>query len=106
MLALRRDIGIRLTRRSRRARRSFCCNAYWARSFLALSVTRQFVSIPVYLSKNCLSHALSSCRLSINACFWFRVRHIFLTGLPVGVASAADRKSGDLRFKVSMIAGL
>lgn len=39
MLALRREMGIRLTRRSMRALRSFACRAYWERSLRARSVT-------------------------------------------------------------------
>ena len=47
---------------------------------------------------------LSSCRLSIRACFWFRViRIFFLEGLPVGVlipSSDASSMSEDLRLRV------
>lgn len=39
MLAFRRETGIRLTRRSIRARRSFACRAYCDRKLRARSVT-------------------------------------------------------------------
>lgn len=39
IVALRREMGIRLTRRSMRDRRSFACRAYCERSLRALSVT-------------------------------------------------------------------
>lgn len=48
-------------------------------------------------------HPLSSCRLSINACFWPCVKRIFLAGGPLGVASGALINSGDFRFKVAMV---
>lgn len=47
---------------------------------------------------------LSSCRLSISACFWFRVtRALFLGGLPVGVlaSSTGYASSRDFRLDVS-----
>lgn len=45
MLALRKETGIRLTRRSMRARRSLACRAYWARSLRARSVTNESVMV-------------------------------------------------------------
>ena len=49
-------------------------------------------------------HALSSCKLSINACFWLLVKRSFLAGEgPRGVASGALRNSGDLRLRVAMM---
>ena len=59
----------------------------------------------VYAQESVLSHALSSWRLSINACFWFCVRRSFLAGLPVGVASGASSNPGDFRFRVVMVEG-
>lgn len=46
-----------------------------------------------------ICNALSSCKLSINACFWLCVMRIFFIGRPVGVVtSSAPVISGDLRF--------
>ena len=103
IFALRRDTGIRFTRRSIRARRSWDWRAYWARSLRARSVTATWSVCCSTRSRND-QDILSSCRLSTRACFWFRViRIFFLEGLPVGVlipSLDASSISEDLRLRV------
>lgn len=104
IFALRRETGIRFTRRSIRARRSWDWRAYWARSLRARSVTAAWSVCCSKRSRN-NQDILSSCRLSIKACFWFRViRIFFLEGLPVGVLipslEYASSMSEDLRLRV------
>lgn len=105
IFALRRATGIRFTRRSIRARRSWVCRAYWARSLRARSVTVQLLVCGTGDSRFLGGTVLSSCRLSIRACFCLRVNRIFfLDGLPVGVCipslGYASSVSEDLRFSV------
>lgn len=73
------------------------------RSKLASSF-RDCISIRSYnITRFLDSDALSSCKLSINACFWPCVKRNFLAGGPLGVASGAVINSGDLRFKEVMV---
>ena len=86
MVILRVDRGMRLTRLSIRALRSAHWRAYPARSCRARSVTGVLSAMGLIWGKE--ARLLSSCRLSINACFCCCVILIFLcAGLPVGVTA-------------------
>lgn len=98
ILAFRTKVGMRLTRISTRDRNCCACTLYWALSLRARSVTR-IMRLDASFRRGCglMGFLLSSCKLSIRACFWASVRPTFLLliGLLCGVLVG---DVDDLRF--------